>query len=219
MKKFIFMVFMLVFVLCICSCDISTNNDDNEDDKTQDSSLDGIDLSLYDMPQTEFLQDGHKLTRLEEVMKFVIFEGTFIYERHLNSIGYRYILEETNDSMLYAYYWIDELRLVHLTMVGKVAHMSYIKLTESSDTLTVCHKIQYYSGWRQDFYAIMSCERAIFNNDYVGEYELYRGYNTQTTDEITKKVVSQNYNLLQKFNSVITEKINISLSEFGYNCE
>ena len=129
MKKIVLIIFMLVFALCICSCDNSTNN--NDDDKKQDSSLDGIDLSLYEMPQTEFLQDGHTLTRLEEVMKFVIFEGTFIYERHLNSIGYRYILEETEDSMLYAYYWIDELRLVHLTMVEKVAHMSYIKIPVS----------------------------------------------------------------------------------------
>ncbi len=218
MKKIVLIIFMLVFSLCICSCDNSTNNND-DDDKKQDSSLDGIDLSLYEMPQTEFLQDGHTLTRLEEVMKFVIFEGTFIYEKHLNSIGYRYILEETEDSMLYAYYWIDELRLVHLTMVEKVAHMSYIKITETSDTLNACYKIQYYSGKRPDFYAIMKCERALFNIGYVGEYELYRGYNTQTTEKITTKVVSQNYNLLQKFNDVITEKINISLTEFGYNCE
>lgn len=217
MKKIVLIIFMLVFALCICSCDNSTNN--NDDDKKQDSSLDGIDLSLYEMPQTEFLQDGHTLTRLEEVMKFVIFEGTFIYERHLNSIGYRYILEETEDSMLYAYYWIDELRLVHLTTVGKVAHMSYIKLTETSDNLTVCHKIQYYSGWRQDFYAIMNCERAKFDSNYVGEYDLYRGYTTQSKEEITTKVVSQNYNLLNKFNAIITEKINIILTEFGYNCE
>lgn len=219
------MLFMLVCVLGICSCDninIGNNNNDDENNgnnNNQDSSLDGIDLSLYEMPQTEFLRDGHTLTRLEEVMKFVIFEGTFIYEKHLNSIGYRYILEETNDSMLYAYYWIDELRLVHLKIDGKVAHMSYVKLTDSSDFVTICHKIQYYSGKRQDFYAIMNCERALFDNDYVGEYELYRGDNTQTETEITKKVVSQNYNLLQKFNSVITEKISISLTEFGYKCE
>lgn len=224
MRKFILIVVMFIFTILVCSCEISLdNNDDNKNNNNgnnnQDSSLDGIDLSLYEMPQTEFLQDGHTLTRLEEVMKFVIFEGAFIYEKHLNSIGYRYILEETKDSMLYAYYWIDELRLVHLTMVGKAAHMSYIKLTESSDTLTVCHKIQYYSVRRQDFYAIMNCERALFNIGYVGEYELYRGDNTQTTEEITTKVVSQNYNLLNKFNAVITEKINISLTEFGYNCE
>lgn len=219
MKKIILFLFMLVCFLCICSCENTGNSNNENNNNSQDSSLDGIDLSQYEKPQTEFLHDGHTLTRLEEVMKFVIFEGTFIYEKHLNSIGYRYILEESSDSMLYAYYWINELRLVHLEMVGRVAHISYIKLTETSESLTICHKIQYYSGWRQDFYAIMNCERALFNNDYVGEYILYRGYNKQTEAEITTKVVTQNYNLLQKFNAVITEKINISLTEFGYKCE
>lgn len=221
MKKFILVLFMLFCLLGICSCEnIDNSNDDNNNNNNdQDSSLDGIDLSQYEMPQTEFLHDGHTLTRLEEVMKFVIYDGTFIYEKHLNSIGYRYILEESNDSILYAYYWINELRLVHLKVVDRVAHMSYVKLKDNDESLTICHKIQYYSGKRQDFFAIMNCERALFDNNYVGEYEVYRGYNTQTEEEITEKIVNQNYDLLQKFNSVITEKINISLTEFGYKCE
>lgn len=222
MKKIILIFFMIICLLGIWSCENTDNNNDNNNNNNnnnQDSSLDGVDLSKYEMPQTDFLYDGHTLTRFEEVMKFVIFEGTFIYEKYLNSIGYRYILEESNDSMLYAYYCVNELRLIHIKVVGKVVNMSYVKLSEFNDSMTICHKIQYNSGWRQDFYAIMNCERALFDNEYIGEYELYRGYCNTIEAEITSLIVSQNYYLLQKFNSVITEKINISLSEFGYKCD
>ena len=221
MKKTILIFFILICILGICSCDNTDSGNNNNDDTNnkQDSSLDGIDLSKYEMPQTGFMYDGHTLSKFEEVMKFVILDGTFIYEKYLNSIGYRYILEESNDEMLYAYYCVNELRLIHIKVYGKVVNMSYVKLTDTSDSMTVCYKIQYNSGWRQDFYAIMNCERSLFDNEYVGEYELYRGYCNATESEITSLIVSQNFDLLQKFNSVITEKINISLSEFGYKCE
>lgn len=214
MKRIILIVFIVICGLFICSCETNNSNNNNNN---QDSSLDGIDISKYEMPQTEFLNDGHELTKLEEIMKLVIMEGTFVYDKHLNSIGYKYILEESYDEILYAYYHLSELRVMYLTTVGKVAHMSYFKLTDDSDMFTICHKIQYYSGRRQDFYAIMNCEKALFNLDYLTEYELYRGYNTATKDEVNTKIVNQNYKLLQLFNEATLKEINISLSEFGFN--
>ena len=187
MRKIIVIIFLMVCSLFIASCDVNNNNN-----QTQDPSLDGIDISKYEMPQTDFLNDGHTLTKLEEVMKFIILEGEFCYDKHLNSIGYKYILEESYDEVLYAFYHLSELRIIYLTTVGKVAHTSYFKLSDDED-FSICHKIQYYSGRRQDFLAIMPCVKAEFNASYLGEYELYRGHNTQTKEEINKKSMLENY--------------------------
>ena len=209
MKKTIFIIVMLFCVLFIASCE---NNNSN----TQDPSLDGIDISKFEMPQTEFLHDGHKLTKLEEVMKLVIEDGTFVYDKYLNSIGYKYILEETYDTFSYAYYSINELRIIYLEVKGKIAHSSYFKLTDQEDMFSICHKIQYFSGRRQDFLAVMNCKRSLFDETYLGEYELYRGYNTSSKEEVTSKLISSCNNLLVKFNEFTTSKINISLSDFGF---
>ena len=76
MKKIIVIIFLMVCSLFIASCDVNSNNNQN-----QDPSLDGIDISKYEMPQTEFLNDGHSLTKLEEVMKLIILDGEFCYEK------------------------------------------------------------------------------------------------------------------------------------------
>ena len=71
-------------------------------------------------------------------------EGTFVYDKYLNSIGYRYILEESYDTISYAYYSVNELRIIYLELQGKVAHSSYIKLTNKDTMFSICHKIQYF---------------------------------------------------------------------------
>ena len=58
MKKIIVIIFLMVCSLFIASCDVNNNNN-----QTQDPSLDGIDISKYEMPQTDFLNDGHTLTK------------------------------------------------------------------------------------------------------------------------------------------------------------
>ena len=213
MKKIIVIIFLMVCSLFIASCDVNSNNNQN-----QDPSLDGIDISKYEMPQTEFLNDGHSLTKLEEVMKLIILDGEFCYEKNLNSIGYKYILKESYDEILYAFYHLSELRIIYLTTVGKVAHTSYFKLNDE-EAFSICHKIQYFSGRRQDFLAIMPCEKEEFNASYLGEYELYRGYNTQSKEEINKKIIEQNYEIMSLFNDLIKKELNISLSEFGFNID
>ncbi len=214
MKKTLYIIVMLICFLFIASCE-STNNNNNNNNNNQDPSLDGIDISKFEMPQTEFMYDGHTLTKLEEVMKLVITEGTFCYDKYLISIGYKYVLEESDKTILYAYYSVDELRLIYLETQGKIAHSSYFKLTDDED-FSICHKIQYFNPRRQDFLAVMNCDKALYNEDYIGEYELYRGYNSLTTEEVTTKITNQNYQLFDLFNQVTTEKINISLSEFGF---
>lgn len=212
MKKTLFIFAMLICFLMIASCDVNNPNNNTP----QDPSLDGIDISKYEMPQTEFLHDGHKLSKLEEVMKFVIEEGTFVYDKYLNSIGYKYTLEETYDTFSYAYYSVSELRIIYLEVKGKVAHSSYFKLSDKEDMFSICHKIQYFSGRRQDFLAVMNCERASFDENYLGQYELYRGYNTSSKEEVTTKLINSCNDLMVNFDAVITSKINISLSEFGF---
>lgn len=213
MKKIILIIFVLICSLSIAACDTTNNNNNNQ---PTDPSLEGIDISKFEMPQTEFLHDGHKLTKLEEVMKLVIEEGTFVYDKYLVSIGYKYIIEESSKTILYAYYSVNELRLIYLQIEGKIAHSSYFKLSNKENMFSICHKIQYFSGRRQDFLAVMNCERSLFNSSYVGEYELYRGYNTQTKEEVTNLLVANNNSLLVKFNDITTTKINISLAEFGF---
>ena len=81
----------------------------------------------------------------------------------------------------------------------------------------MCHKIQYFSGRRQDFLGIMNYNRIDFDGVKLGEYELYRGYNTQTESIITNKILTQGNTLITLFNEKTTTEINISLSEFGFN--
>jgi hypothetical protein len=65
----------------------------------------------------------------------------------------------------------------------------------------------------------MPCEKEEFNASYLGEYELYRGYNTQSKEEINKKIIEQNYEIMSLFNDLIKKELNISLSEFGFNID
>ena len=216
MKKLIY-VLLFVLVIFTTSCNIETpNNNNNNDNNNQDSSLDGIDISKYEMPQTGFLHDGHELTQLEEVMKFVIMDGTFVYDKHLNSIGYKYVLDEYEKTTIYAFYHLSELRIMHLTMQGKVAHMTYVKILDNQEVFSIAHKILYYSGRRQDFYAIMNCEKDLFNLDYVGEYELYRGYNTSDKETITNLMINNTDQLFMLMNNAIEEKLNYKLNLFGF---
>lgn len=216
MKKLLY-ILLFVLVMFTTACNVETpNNNNNNDNNNQDSSLDGIDISKYEMPQTGFLHDGHKLTELEEVMKFVIMDGTFVYDKHLNSIGYKYVLDEYEKTTIYAFYHLSELRIMHLTMQGKVAHMTYVKIFDDEDGFSIAHKILYYSGRRQDFYAIMNCEKALFNLDYVGEYELYRGYNTSDKETITNLMIENADQLCTLMSNAIEEKLNYKLSLFGF---
>lgn len=213
MKKILFILFAVFCVMMIASCD-TTNNPGNN---TQDPSLDGIDISKFEMPQTEFMHDGHELSKLEEVFKLVIEKGTFVYDKNLNSIGYKLELEKEASTTLYAYYSVSELRIIYLEMQGKVAHSTYFKLDDQGDTFAMCHKIQYFSGRRQDFLGIMNYNRIDFDGVKLGEYELYRGYNTQSEAIINNKILTQGIKLVTLFNEKTTSEINISLSEFGFN--
>ena len=53
---------------------------------------------------------------------------TFVYDKNLNSIGYKLELEKEASTTLYAYYSVSELRIIYLEMQGKVAHSTYFKL-------------------------------------------------------------------------------------------
>lgn len=213
MKRILLVLFAVFCVMMIVSCDTTTNPGNN----TQDPSLDGIDISKFEMPQTEFMHDGHELSKLEEVFKLVIEKGTFVYDKNLNSIGYKLELKKEASTTIYAYYSVSELRIIYLEMQGKVAHSTYFKLDDQADTFAMCHKIQYFSGRRQDFLGIMNYNRIDFDGVKLGEYELYRGYNTQTESVITNKILTQGNTLITLFNEKTTTEINISLSEFGFN--
>ncbi len=213
MKRILLVLFAVFCVMMIASCDTTTNPGNN----TQDPSLDGIDISKFEMPQTEFMHDGHELSKLEEVFKLVIEKGTFVYDKNLNSIGYKLELKKETSTTIYAYYSVSELRIIYLEMQGKVAHSTYFKLDDQADTFAMCHKIQYFSGRRQDFLGIMNYNRIDFDGVKLGEYELYRGYNTQTESIITNKILTQVNTLITLFNEKTTSEINISLSEFGFN--
>lgn len=213
MKRILLVLFAVFCVMMIESCDTTINPGNN----TQDPSLDGIDISKFEMPQTEFMHDGHELSKLEEVFKLVIEKGTFVYDKNLNSIGYKLELKKESSTTIYAYYSVSELRIIYLEMQGKVAHSTYFKLDDQADTFAMCHKIQYFSGRRQDFLGIMNYNRIDFDGVKLGEYELYRGYNTQTESVITNKILTQGNTLITLFNEKTTSEINISLSEFGFN--
>lgn len=215
MKRILLVLFAVFCVMMIVSCDTTTNPGNN----TQDPSLDGIDISKFEMPQTEFMHDGHELSKLEEVFKLVIEKGTFVYDKNLNSIGYKLELKKEASTTIYAYYSVSELRIIYLEMQGKVAHSTYFKLDDQADTFAMCHKIQYFSGRRQDFLGIMNYNRIDFDGVKLGEYELYRGYNTQSKEEINKKIIEQNYEIMSLFNDLIKKELNISLSEFGFNID
>ena len=159
MKRILLVLFAVFCVMMIASCDTTTNPGNN----TQDPSLDGIDISKFEMPQTEFMHDGHELSKLEEVFKLVIEKGTFVYDKNLNSIGYKLELKKEASTTIYAYYSVSELRIIYLEMQGKVAHSTYFKLDDQADTFAMCHKIQYFSGRRQDFLGIMNYNRIDFD--------------------------------------------------------
>ena len=221
MKKILY-ILLFVMIMFTASCELpstsGTNNDNNNNNNTnQDSSLDGIDISKYEMPQTGFLHDGHTLTQLEEVMKMVIMDGTFVYDKHLNSIGYKYVLDSYDKTTIYAFYHLSELRIMHLTVIGKTAHLTYVKIFDNTDEFSLAHKILYYSGYRQDFYSIMNCEKSLFDVNYVGEFELYRGYNTSDKQTMTTLMLNNTDQMFNLMNETIEEKLSYKLNLFGFS--
>jgi hypothetical protein len=218
MKKLLYiLVFVMIIFTASCELPSTGNNIDNNNNNNQDSSLDGIDISKYEMPQTGFLHDGHTLTELEEVMKMVIMDGTFVYDKHLNSIGYKYVLDSYDTTTIYAFYHLSELRIMHLTMQGKIAHITYVKIFDDVDEFSIANKILYYSGRKQDFYAIMNCEKALFDVNYVGEYELYRGYNTSDKQTMTSLMLNNTNQMFNLMNDKLEDKLNYKLNLFGFS--
>ena len=203
MKKIIVLLFAVFCIFIVTSCDQLNNSGNN----TQDPSLEGIDISRFEMPQTEFLRDGHELSKLEKVFKVVIEKGTFVYDKNLNSIGYKLKLGSFSKGEIYAYYSVAELRIIYLETEGRVVHSTYFKLDDQGETFAMCYKIQYFSGWRQDFLAIMNFNRNAFDGVTLGEYELYRGHNTQTETEVTNKILNHGKVLIDAIDEDVEEHV------------
>ncbi len=209
-------IIALIISICLCfslmSCEQTTNpGGDNND------PFNGIDISKYEMPQTGFLNDGHELSKTEELMKYVIENGEFVYDSYSDGIGYKLILSENDDVVRYAFYSIDFLRINEVQASYRTFNVSYVKLSnnESIDDFTLMHKIV-YNSWRDDFYAIMKANKSTFNKEYSGEYELFRGYSNYTKEEVSTLVVSAIDRLFTEFNTVVGSKANITLKDIGY---
>lgn len=215
--KILYLFIILCFGLFLSSCDTTGNSNPNNDNPGNNGNIiDGVDISKYEKPQTGFMNDGHTLTKLEEMMKYVIENGEFVFDYYSDGIGYKLELTSTvTNQSWYAFYCVDTLRLVCLSVSGRTYETSYIKLNESIDDFQIVKKIM-YNSWRQDFYAIMNCNKQSFNKEFIGEYELYRGYVKEEQSEITSKLVSSVNNLLTVFSNLTKEKINLSLSDIGY---
>lgn len=221
------LTFLMILISCmfLVSCDLTNgttpdnnqNNDNNNNNNNNNENIiDGVDISKYEKPQTGFMYDGHTLTKLEEMMKYVIENGEFVFDYYSDGIGYKLMLENpSSDVSRYAFYCVDTLRIVDLKVSGKTYEISYIKLNDQEGQFQISHKI-IYNSWRQDFYAIMNCNKQTFNKEFIGEYELYRGYVKVEQSEITSKLVSSVDNLLTLFTNLTKENINLSLSDIGY---
>lgn len=213
-NKLILLIIAICLVFSISSCE---NTNDNQNEENNDNILNGVDISKYEKPQTGFLHDGHTLTKLEEMMKYVIEEGEFVFDLYSDGIGYKIVLLEDSEKLVYAFYCVDTLRIVELKVTGKTYESVYTKLNDSETNLQIAYKIVYNSGRRQDFYAIMNCNKQTFNKETVGDYELYRGYTKNDEFTTTKRMVETIDEILNIFNSKITEKINSSLKDVGYS--
>lgn len=215
MKNKILLIIMLIcLVLSISSCNSCKESEKEDND---DNMLNGVDISKYEKPQTGFLHDGHQLTKLEEMMKYVIENGEFVFDLYSNGIGYKLILDESNSNSIYAFYCVDTLRIVNLKLDGRRYESIYVKLNDSTNYLELAYKKMYNSGYRQDFYAILNCDKQTFNHNATGTYSLYRGYMEDDEATVTSKIVSTIDLSLKAFNAKIKEHIKLSLKDINYN--
>ena len=51
---------------------------------------------------------------------------------------------EYEKTTIYAFYHLSELRIMHLTMQGKIAHITYVKIFDDVDEFSIANKILYY---------------------------------------------------------------------------
>lgn len=212
-------LFSLIICFCLglglvsCTDDTSQNGNNNNNNG---NIIDGIDISKYEMPQTDFLNDGHQLSKTEELMKYVIENGEFKYDTYSDGIGYKLILTNENDVTCYAFYSINYLRICQVKISHRTYTTSYVKISNNdNDEFNLMHKIV-YNSYLTDFYAIMIGNKKTFNASFVGEYDLYRGDINLTKNEVTMVLVETIDSLFKSFNEIIGSKTNITLKDIGF---
>ena len=221
MKKIIVLMLLLLTTTLI-SCE-ETNTNNNE----QDPSLEGVDLSKYEMPQTDFMNDGHELSNFEKIAKHVILNGTFVFEPILDGIGYEIILEgnkESNYSLIF--FCVNYLKIARidnetLSANGRKTNykrLTYVKLyNDNNEELNLCYKLLNTMG--EAVSIILSTDRATFNSSTnTGEFLLFRN-NTRyyiEEDVVTQKSVSLIDSLLNKYNEIIGSPKNLPLSTINF---
>lgn len=223
MKKVLMFVLMLFLILSV-SCETSTNNGNNTG---QDSSLDGIDLSKYEMPQTDFLNDGHELSNFEKIAKHVITQGTFVYEPVLDDIGYEIILQgDKKGEYSIIFFCVNYIKLAFIGTdtykndYGRTysyQKLSYIKLFNEDDELNLCYKLKNSMGDAVSI--IIDVDRSTFSADTnTGDFLLFRNNTriTLTEEFIMNKLVSEIDALLKLYNEKIGEKNNLKLSTINF---
>ena len=208
---------IIIIIICLClGLGLGSCQEQNNQDGNNDNLLDGIDISKYEMPQTDFLKDGHTLSKTEELMKYVIENGEFVYDPYSDGIGYKLMLAEDGDITRYAFYSINFLRISEVEASRRTFNTSYVKISnDDTDEFNLMHKIV-YNSYRDDFYAIMKGTKSTFNRKFIGEYDLYRGYITSSQSEVTTKLESAIDRLFNEFNEKIGSKVNITLKDIGF---
>lgn len=228
MKK-ILIILLIGFMLACASCEETPNNTN----PNQDPSLDGIDLDKYELPQTDFLNDGHTLTSFEEMAKYLILNGTFCFDSNLDAIGYRIYLKEdhkVNDYYV-AFYSVNNIKLAHVaeqeveiksyygTRKQTYQAITYVKLfDDNSDKVNICYKL--FSSYGEMISTIYETPRQDFKLDsYVGDYILYRVSDRILYDDDMQKAqnISEIDTLFNQYNQIIGNENNIALSTIGFN--
>ncbi len=232
MKKIIY-IFVLLLALILTSCEMPTNNNDNSG--KQDSSLDGIDISKYEMPQTAFLNDGHELNDFEKIAKIIIEEGTFVYQPTLDHIGYEIVLEgEKSDTYYTLFYSVDNIKIAKVyteilsytsnnyTRKATYQAVRYVKLfNDGALDFSICYKLK--SSFEETVSTIYKTQRSTFNkDDRSGEFSLFRqakymkNYGITEEQVMIDSVTNCDY-YFNLYNEKIGNKNNLPLSVLGFN--
>ena len=224
MKKLLGAILLCCLMLLV-SCDDSTSN--------LDPSLEGIDLDKYEMPQTEFLNDGHELSNFELMAKYLIDNGTFCFEPTLDAIGYRIYLttDYRNNDYYVAFYSINNIKIAHVgesqveissrwgTRIQTYQSVSYVKLAnDDKENVNLCYKLLNTMG--EAVYTIYETPKATFSPaSHPGEYLLFRTISAISLDEEThlEIVVNECDNLFKLYNAAIGTKTSLPLSSIGFN--
>ncbi len=229
MKKIIVFIFLMV-CLILTSCEMPENNNNNGNNtKEQDESLNGIDISKYEQPQTDFLKDGHKLNKFEEIAKKLIEEGTFVYQPIIDEIGYEIILDGVKNKDYYSlFYSVNNIKISHIYLEKiqgsyystTYQAIRYVKLFNDNDeNFSICYKL--INTVEPVFYSIYTLKRQNFDlNNNDGVFDLFRigNRNLRLTEESVKdSSIRECDNYFKIYNEKIGKVNNLELSNLGFN--